>query len=187
RNEVHGPVAVGPTCLSSEIDGCGGFTTSDALAVLPLIVCALMTYETGPLVLLYVPTVGAVTSTATVHVPPAAIVPPLKVSVPAPAAGAKTAAPQPLVEAFGVAATTMKPGAIGRLSVNATPEIGSFGFGLLIVNVRRLTPFARIGDGANSFAIDGGESAVSVALATLLVFVPVSVVERKPLTFECGP
>src|SRR5205823_13324773 len=49
------------------------------------------------------------------------------------------------------------------------------------------TPFGRIGLGANSLAIDGGTTAVSVALAMLVVVVPLSVVETKPLTLPCGP
>jgi hypothetical protein len=36
-------------------------------------------------------------------------------------------------------------------------------------------------------AIDGGSTAVSGADATLAVFVPLSVVERKPLVLVCGP
>ena len=52
RNGSHGPVLLLPTCLRRWMDGFGGFTTSDAEAVSPLIVCALMMCETGPLLLL---------------------------------------------------------------------------------------------------------------------------------------
>jgi hypothetical protein len=44
-------------------------------------------------------------------------------------------------------------------------------------------PPARIGEGENCFAITGGSTAVSVAVATVSADVPLSVVERKPLTF----
>src|SRR5581483_5973258 len=130
---------------------------------------------------------GAVTSTLTVHVPPGPIAPALKESEPAPGAGAKVGAPHPDVDAFGVGATTMAPGVVGSASLNATPEIASFGFGLTIVNVRWLTPPAMIGDGKKFFAICGGDSAVSVAVATLAVLVPVSLVARNPLMLSCGP
>src|SRR5712691_5732113 len=108
------------------MEGCGGLTASDAPAVFPLTVCALMTCETLPLVLLYVPVAGAVTSTETVHVPPAAIVPPEKAMEPAFATGENVGAPQPDVEAFGVPATFIRPGAVGRVSAKATPPIPSF-------------------------------------------------------------
>ncbi len=44
-------------------------------------------------------------------------------------------------------------------------------------------PPARIGVGANCLAIAGGRTAVRGAVATLVMVVPLSVVERKPLTF----
>ena len=55
------------------------------------------------------------------------------------------------------------------------------------MNVSVETPFGMIGDGEKIFAIDGGTSAVNVADARLFVFVPPSVVDSGPLTFECGP
>src|SRR3954469_12203591 len=48
-------------------------------------------------------------------------------------------------------------------------------------------PPARIGFGTNCFAIDGGSTAVSDAVATLVVLVPDSAVDNKPLTLVCGP
>ena len=146
-----------------------------------------MIVDTGPLVLLYVPAFGAVTLTVTVQIAPAAIVPPENEIDPAPATGANVGAPHPLVVAFGVAATTIAPGATGNVSLKAMPPRELFWFGLVIVNVSVETPFGMIGDGENTFAIDGGMSAVNVAVARLDVFVPPSVVERGPLTFECGP
>src|SRR5258706_13637953 len=56
-----------------------------------------------------------------------------------------------------------------------------------MVKVRIDVPPARIGVGLNPLAMTGGRSAVSVALPTLLMFVPLSVVERVPLTLPCGP
>jgi len=60
---------------------------------------------TLPVVFTLAPLVVAVTSTVTVHVPLAAIVPPEKVKEVLPAAGENAGEPQPDVEAFGVAAT----------------------------------------------------------------------------------
>ena len=70
--------------------------------------------------------VGAVISTFTVHVAPAATVPALNVMDVAFATGAKVGAPQLVVEAFGVAATHICPGVVGNVSVNATPVSASF-------------------------------------------------------------
>src|SRR5262249_103854 len=91
---------------------------------------------TVPLVLLYVPAVGAVTSTLTVHVAPAAMGPPVKVRLAAPPAGANVAPPQLLVEAAGVAATTIAAGDVGSVSLNATPVSDAvLPAGLVIENV----------------------------------------------------
>lgn len=59
------------------------------------------------------------TSTFTVHVPPPAIVPPVKEMEPAPALGVNV--PPQEVDPFGVAATTIFPGEVGNVSVKATP------------------------------------------------------------------
>src|SRR5688500_3109799 len=113
------------------------------------------------------------------------MVPPEKLIEPAPAAGEYVGAPQPLVVAFGVEATVMAPGATGNVSVKATPERASFWFGLVSVNVSVDVPPGMIGDGENSLSITGGRTAVNVSLAMEPFTVPVSVVDRKPLTFEC--
>src|SRR3954471_22199599 len=126
-------------------------------------------------------------SRATVHVPPAAIVPPENVNEPAFATGAKVGAPQPRVKGFGVPATLIAPGEVGKVSPKATPLMASFGFGLVIVKVNREMPPARIGAGAKAFDSDGGSTAVSGAAPTVVVFVPPSVVARNPLVFVCGP
>src|SRR5258708_2253896 len=126
-------------------------------------------------------------SRATVHVPPAAIVPPENVIEAAFPAGPNTGAPQPAGAAFGVPATLIAPGEVGNVSPKAPPLMASFGFGFVIVKVRREIPPARIGVGAKALAIDGGRTAVSGADATLVVFVPPSAVARNPLVFVCGP
>ena len=128
RNEVHVPsgLFVRPTCFNAPMAGCAAFTVNDPDAVFPFTVAALMTCETLPLVLLYVPTTGAVTLTVTVQAPPPAIVPPEKLTEPAPAAGAKVGAPQPETDAAGAAATTIAPGEVGKTSLNATEFSASF-------------------------------------------------------------
>src|SRR6185503_6729282 len=73
---------------------------------------------TLPVVFAFAPLVVAVIATLTVQVPLAAMVPPEKVSVVFPAAGAKVGEPQPDVLAPGVAATSIPA---GNESVNATP------------------------------------------------------------------
>jgi len=60
---------------------------------------------TLPVVFTLAPAVVAVTLTVTVQVPLAAIVPPEKLTEVFPAAGANVGEPQPVVVAFGVAAT----------------------------------------------------------------------------------
>jgi hypothetical protein len=87
-----------------EIEG-GKATVIEALAVLPAPALAEVTF---PLTLFLTPPVVAVTFTATVHVPPAAMVPPLNVSVVSPAFGAKV--PPHDVEAPGVEATCRPDG-----------------------------------------------------------------------------
>src|SRR5258706_13461167 len=56
-----------------------------------------------------------------------------------------------------------------------------------MVKVSVDVPPARIGDGEKSLEIDGGRTAVRVAVPRLVVLVPLSVVETKPLTLECTP
>ena len=64
--------------------------------------------------------------------------------------------PQLLVVVFGVAATVMAPGDVGKVSVNAKPVSESFWFGLVIVKVNVDAPPARIGLGENNFVMLGG-------------------------------
>ncbi len=121
---------------------------------------------TLPVVLTLVPPVVAVTSTVTVHVPPVEIVPPLKVRLVLPAAGANVGVPQPFVVAFGVAATCIPA---GKASVKATPVRAVPEFGFVTVRVNVLTPPTVIGLGENALAIEGGASTVNVSVPVLPV------------------
>ena len=56
-----------------------------------------------------------------------------------------------------------------------------------MVKVSFETPLGKIGEGANRLAITGGTMAVNVSTATLVVVVPVSLVNRKPLTLVLVP
>jgi len=125
--------------------------------------------------------------TETVQVPPAAIVAPLKEIEPAPATGVNVGAPQPVVVAEGVPATTIAPGEVGNVSVKATLLRAFAEFEFVMMKVSVDTPPARIGFGANCLEIDGGSTAFKVAVATLSVVVPLSVVDGLLLMFECGP
>src|SRR5258708_7290347 len=108
-------------------------------------------------------------SRATVHVPPAEIVPPENEIEPALAAGEKAGAPQPVVRGLGAGATFMAPGAMGKVSAKATPLMASFWLGLVMVKVNLDVPPARMGVGWNSLAMAGGKSAVSGGVATFVV------------------
>ena len=90
------------------------------------------------------------------QVPPAATVPPTKLTLAAPATGAKTGMPHPLVLAAGVGATTIAPGEVGKVSLNCTATSAVAGFGLVIVKVSVVGTFGLTGLGANILAIDGG-------------------------------
>jgi hypothetical protein len=137
----------GANDLSSE--ACA--TVKLAEAVVPVIATGPVAL-TVPLVLLYVPAVGAVTFTLTVHVPPMAMAPPVKVRLVAPPAGAKVGAPQLFVEAEGVAATTIAAGDVGSVSVNATPlSAAELPAGHVIENVSVLVPPGPMVEGVNDF------------------------------------
>ena len=101
--------------------------------------------------------------TVTVQVAPAAIPPPENDTDPAPATGEKVGAPQPLVEAEGVAATTIAPGLVGNVSLKATPVSAELVLLLTSVKVRVEVPPVPTGP-ENDFAIEGAATTVSVAL-----------------------
>lgn len=81
----------------------------------------------------------------------------------APAVGAKV--PPQVFVLLGGLATTIAPGEVGNVSVNATLLIALFWFGFVMVKVSVDIPPAKIGLGANCLLIWGGESTVSVAEA----------------------
>src|SRR5262245_48750687 len=123
------------------------------------------------------------------QVPPGAMVPPLKLIEPLPGDGAKVGAPQPDVVGFGAGATTMAPGATGKVSPKATPDTARLALGLVIVKVRVETVPASTGFGANCLSMPGGRMPVieAVPMPDGPVLVPPSVEETKPLTLSCGP
>jgi hypothetical protein len=98
-----------------------------------------------------------VTFTLTVHVPPAAIVPPENDTDPALATGAKVGVPHPKVEYVAGVATIISPGAplpvIGKVSVKATFGSASLGFGLVRMKVNVLVPFGMIVSRSKYFEI----------------------------------
>jgi len=120
-------------------------------------------------VFVYVPGTDAVTSTATVHIPDAAIVPPLNDIDTAPAA-AVTVPPQSVV-AFGVPATTIEPGIVGNVSSNETPVSAVPTFGFVIVNVRVETASSLIGSGVKFFVIVGARIATT-SVSSLALLLP---------------
>ena len=117
-----------------------------------------------------------VVTMVTVQLPPAAIVPPLKVTLVA----VEETVPAPHCEAAGAAERTRFA---GKLSVNATPDKAVLELGLVMVKVSVLVLPEYMGLGENDFEIDGGASTVNVALAEppTPVFVPDSALEIKPL------
>ena len=72
------------------------------------------------------------------------MLPPENARLAAPAAGAKVGVPQPLVLAAGVAATTIAPGVVGRVSLKLTP-LKALPVGLLRVKTSVLLPPLAIG------------------------------------------
>ena len=101
--------------------------------------------------------------------PPPASVPPENATDAALATGAKVGAPQPLSVGAGTAATFIAPGAVGSVSVNATPLMACVPFGLLIWIVTVETAPTPIVLGLNDLATTGGASVASTALAVLPV------------------
>ncbi|HKV41952.1 MAG TPA: hypothetical protein VJX67_22300 [Blastocatellia bacterium] len=155
----------------------GVATVSVADAVFPVPPLADVT---APLTLFFTPTVVPVTSTDTVHVPLAAILPPLNVKVVSPAAGVNV--PQPGTAA-GVEATCTPD---GSASVNPTPLSASVEFGLVIVNVSVDVPFNAMLAGLNALLIDGADRTVIVAVL-LAAPVPPSIELIVPVVLFLTP
>jgi hypothetical protein len=115
------------------------------------------------------PLVVAVTSTTTVQVPLAEIVPLEKIRLVAATTGDQVGDPQSVVLAFGVEATCNPP---GKVSEYPTPVREPPALGLVIVKVNVLTPPTAIGSGEKDLDIVGGASAVTATVA-LSLSVPV--------------
>jgi hypothetical protein len=129
--------------------GTAAVTVKSSVAV-PLSGASLL--ATTDVVFVTVPGVDEVTSTSTVHVPEAAILPPLKLNVVSVAAGVNVGVPQFVVVAFGVPATSTPA---GNASVNPTPvsPVPTFGFVIVIVSVE--VPPDTIVSGLNNFVTVG--------------------------------
>jgi len=137
-------------------------TVNVELAVLPV---PPFVEETAPLVLFFAPFVVAVTSTATVQVPLATIVPPLKVRLVSVAAGVKVGLPQPEILSLGIEATSRS---LGSESVKATPVRDVPEFEFVIVKVSVLTSPTEIILGEKALLIEGLLKIVTVFDAQLL-------------------
>jgi hypothetical protein len=126
-------------------EGPGGalFTISESVALFPV---SSVPIKRLLVVFVYVPVARIVTFTLIVQVLFAAMLPFENEMDPAPATGANVGEPQPDVEAFGVLATTIAPGVIGKVSVKFSP-LKDEGVGLVIVNVRVETPPTFVGSG----------------------------------------
>ena len=132
-------------------------------------------------VLAYVPAAGATTWTVTVQLPFAARLPPLNATEAAPATGAKVAAPQPEVVAPGAAATTIAPGDVGSVSLNAMPDSVVALFGLVMKNLKVDGRFAAIGRVRNVFVMLAGAVATTVSPAVPATPLPPFVVVTVPV------
>ena len=107
-------------------------------------------------VLVYVPTTGTVTLTETVHVPAAAIEPPVRRMPGSPAASAPpplsfSVPPHVFVVVRGEA-TTIAPGVVGSVSIKLRP-LRVTDVGLVMVNVSVEIPFTVVGSGLKFLAM----------------------------------
>jgi hypothetical protein len=106
---------------------------------------------------------------------------PVKLTVPAPATGAKVKpAPQPLTKTFGVGATTIAPGNVGNVSLNATPVNASAAFGLLMLKVNLVGTLRPTGLFANALVIVGACTATVNTAVAATVFAPPLFVVNAP-------
>jgi hypothetical protein len=121
-----------------------------------------------------VPPMIASTFTENVQFPPAARLPPVRLTVVDPAV-AVAVPPQVFVSAFGVATTNPE----GKVSANATPVRGTVVFGFEIEKVRLVLVPNRIEAAPNVLVIEGGPTTVMLAVPELPVppFVELTVTE----------
>jgi len=113
----------------------------------------------------------AVTLTVTVHVPLAAIVPPLNEMEVAPAVGVKEGAPQLVVLYVRGVATTICPGVAGNESVNETFVCEELALGLVIVKVSVLVPPTWSVDGLNALLMRGTGAVVTDTVSEQVLLV----------------
>jgi hypothetical protein len=135
---------------------------------------------TAPVVLALAPAVVPVTFTENVQEPLAAIVPPVRLTVPEPATAVMVPLPQVPVRPFGV--ETTRP--VGKVSLNATP-VAATAVVFWIVKLRLVEPFSGIEAAPNALLIVGGPTTVMLALDVLPV--PLSVAVTVTLLFFTPP
>ena len=109
------------------------------------------------------------------------MLPPLNDTEAAPATGAKVAAPQPEVLAPGVAATTIAPGEVGKVSLNATPLSAVPVFGFVKTKRKTAGTLAAIGFVRKLFVMLIGAVATTVRLAVVATPEPPFVVAIVPV------
>src|SRR5689334_16531509 len=163
------------------IVGSGASTSIDAVAWLPEPALAELTV---PVVFTLWPPVVPTTFTEKVQEPPAAIVPPERLTTEKPETVPVVIVPAPHdpVRPFGFA--TAKPA--GSVSPNPTPVSATVAFGLVMVKVSVVVPFKLMLAAPNAFAMLGGP--ITVMLAVLLVApAPLSVDEIGPVVLFCTP
>src|SRR5215471_9923614 len=131
--------------------------------------------------LFFTPAVVPCTSTETAHEALAAIVPPERLTVPAPPVA--VAVPPQLLVKLGVEATT-RPA--GRLSVKATPVKATLVLGLVMLKVSEVVPFNGMVSAPNVLVMLGGAATVSVAVL-LVAPVPPLVELIAPVVLDTVP
>src|SRR5262249_58919890 len=155
--------------------GSGASTSIDAVAWLPL---PAFEEVTVPVVFTLWPPVLPTTFTAKVQEPPAAMVPPERLTTEEPETVpvVMVPAPQEPVRPLGVA--TIKP--LGRVSLKATPVKATVALGLVMVKVKLVVPFSGMLAAPNALVMLGGP--ITVIDAVLLVApAPVSFDEIGPV------
>ena len=146
-------MAEGPTCFNRLMAGAGSFTSTLAVAVLPV---PPLVEVTLPVVLIFSPVLLPVTVTLKLQLPPAAIDPPLKAITPVAAVVVRVPPHWDVDES-----ATVSPA--GRVSVNATPVRAVEGFGLLIEKIRLVVSPVKMGFAVKDLAMTGGATTVSEA------------------------
>src|SRR5579859_5088589 len=163
------------------IVGSGASTSIDAVVWLPE---PALLEVTVPVVLTLWPPVTPTTFTENVQEPPAAIVPPERLTTEKPETVPVVMVPVPHdpVRPFGFA--TARPA--GSVSPKPTPVSATVAFGLVMVKVSVVVAFRLMLAAPNAFAMLGGP--ITVMLAVLLVApAPLSFDEIGPVVLFCTP